>query len=73
MTSIYVALIDEGIDTWRPVKARHEGDDRYLIVGKNEDPEDEHWEFQTGDVVRCKEFVFSGGSSGLVAFEKVAR
>jgi hypothetical protein len=71
MTQIYVALLDEDVDTWRPVEARHEGDDHYRIISKNEDPEDERWEFQSGDLVRCKSRVFSGGSSGLVAFANV--
>jgi hypothetical protein len=66
-----VALLDEGTAVWRPVEASHEGGDRYRILGVNVDPENERWEFQPGDVVRCRETTFSGGSSGLVAFEKV--
>jgi hypothetical protein len=41
----------------------------YRIVSVNHDPEDEEWQFQTGDIVRCRTRVFSGGETGLVAVE----
>lgn len=69
-TKIFVALLDEGVDVWRPVEATHEGDDRYRIVSKNQDPEDERWAFKSGDIVRCRRQAFGDGHVGLVAFEK---
>ena len=69
---IYVALLDEGTDVWRPVRAISAGYDVYTIISENQHPEDEHWQFQTGDVVRCKLKTFSGGCKGLVAVEKVS-
>jgi hypothetical protein len=54
METIYVSLLDEGTDVWRPVEAEHVSDNRYRIVSTNSDPDDEHWEFQTGEVVRCE-------------------
>jgi hypothetical protein len=67
---IYVALLDEAVEVWRPVEAANEGEDRYRILSANADPEDERWEFQQGDLVRCRRKTFSDGGSGWVAFEK---
>ena len=52
--TIYVALLDEGIDVWRPVEAQKLSHDRYLIVDQAYDPGIERWEFQPGSVVRCR-------------------
>ena len=35
--TIYVALLDEGIDVWRPVAARKLAPDTYLILDQNYD------------------------------------
>jgi hypothetical protein len=52
--TIYVALLDEGIDVWRPVEAERPSPDRYLIVDQDYDPGIERWEFEPGTVVRCR-------------------
>jgi hypothetical protein len=52
--TIYVYLLDEGLDVWRPVKAIHIRDKIYKIVSENPDPEDEKWQFSAGDFVRCE-------------------
>jgi len=52
--TIYVYLLDEGVDVWRPVKAIHVRDKIYKIVSENQDQEDEKWQFSTGDFVRCE-------------------
>ncbi|HKY01010.1 MAG TPA: hypothetical protein VJM53_00495 [Burkholderiales bacterium] len=67
-TTIYVAVLNEGTDVWRPVSAIREGTDRYRIVTVNTTPEDEAWEFPCGAIVRCKEHIVSGGQIGLVAY-----
>ena len=69
VATIYVALLDEAVEVWRPVEAAHEGEDRYRILSTNADPE-EQWEFQQGELVRCRVKTFSGGGSGWVAFER---
>jgi hypothetical protein len=69
---IYVALLDEGTDVWRPVRATSAGHDAYVIISENDNPQLEHWQFRTGDVVRCELKTFSGGPTGLVAVEKVS-
>lgn len=70
-SKIYVSLLDEGVDVWRPVEASFKEADIYTIVGKNPDPEDEHWQFTTGQSVRCRWETFADGKTGLVAYEKI--
>ena len=67
---IYVALLDEGTPCWRPVEAIHKHDDIYTIIGKNPDPEDEHWEFSCGEDVRCQPYPSAQGSTRLTAYAK---
>jgi hypothetical protein len=45
--AIYVALLDEGMEVWRPVEAFHERDSIYRISDA-ESPDDEIWEFPPG-------------------------
>jgi hypothetical protein len=59
------------VEVWRPVEARHLGDDQYVISGAT--PPHETWEFQPGEVVRCRVRTFSDGSIGLVAFARIER
>ena len=71
--TIYVFLLDEGTDVWRPIEAIPVGDGVYRIVSENPDPEAEHWQFSTGDLVRCELKSLSEGSdyqNRLVAVEK---
>jgi len=68
---IYVRLLGEGTEVWRPVDARQQSSGVYRIVGTNPDPSDESWEFTTGDVVKCEDRLFSGGTRGLAAILKV--
>jgi hypothetical protein len=70
MKRIYVALLDEGTECWRPVQAEHLGDDLYRIIG--EKPSDEVWRFGADDIVKCKVHVFQNGSSDLVAYESAS-
>ena len=52
--TIYVYLLDEGTDVWRPVKAIQVRQNLYKIVSENRASEDENWQFSTGDLVRCE-------------------
>jgi len=67
--TILVALLDEGVECWRPVSAEHLSDDTYRILDTV--PEGETWLFQPGEAVRCKEREFSDGT-GLTAYESVS-
>jgi hypothetical protein len=53
--TFYVRLLDEGTRTSRPAQASRVGTDSFkLLATPNYDPEDEHWEFPPGSVVRCE-------------------
>jgi hypothetical protein len=70
--TVYVALLDEGVDVWRPVEAEHVEADLYRLTGAR--PDDEAWPFAVGDVVRCEVRTLSEDGGGrepvLVAYEK---
>ena len=72
---IHVALLDEGTLVWRPVDAIALGNSLYQIVSENPNPDGEHWEFTTGDKVRCEERMLSRFADDrnleLVAVEKI--
>jgi hypothetical protein len=71
-TTVYVALLDENVQAWRPVQAEHVGGDLYRLTGER--PDDEVWSFTPGDVVRCQIRTLAGDSARLepvlVAYEK---
>jgi hypothetical protein len=52
--TIYVALLDEGLDVWRPVAARRLAPDRYLSLDQDYDPTTRTWQFEPGTVVTCR-------------------
>jgi len=51
---IYVALLDEGVDVWRPIKAELVQGDTYRIVSQPYDRTLEAWQFEPGERVICK-------------------
>jgi len=67
-SQIYVSLLNEGTDVWRPVTAEQLRDDVYRIIGEAPDSDDEEWEFAPGDIVRCRKQKLSGNDC-LVAYE----
>lgn len=69
VSQIYVELLYEGTNCWRPVDAEQVGKDVWRIKG--EVPEDEIWAFQPGDVVRVETRRFGDSSDLLVAIEAV--
>ena len=70
---IFIALIGEGVEAWRPVEAERIDNECFRISGVGRDHTSEVWEFTEGELVRCEGRTFSGGSSGLVATRKVER
>ena len=70
---IYVYLLDEGTDVWRPVQAEKLSENTFRIVSQNNDPENEKWQFSTGDIVKCEEKILSNSKPNkcLVAIEKI--
>jgi len=67
---IYVNLIGEGLNVMRSVMAEHLGRDYYKIIDTM--PAGENWQFQPGQVVRCKKQTLSTGKA-LVAIEEAPR
>ena len=53
--TIYVPLLEEGIDVWRPVLARRISGDTYRILDQDYDRDVETWEFEPGSVVTCRQ------------------
>ena len=48
--TVYVRLLNEGVDVWRPVKAVRLSETTYQL-SEEPTPEEEAWSFQPGDVV----------------------
>lgn len=69
-TEIFVNLMGEGLNVMRRVRAEHLGRDFYRII--DEMPEGENWQFQPGQIVRCKKTKLSSGKA-LLAFEEAPR
>ena len=63
-TKIYIRLLDEAVDCWRPVEAEPRGA-AYLVIGPT--PSDEQWEFPAGSLVICQQTQFSEGETVLAA------
>ena len=71
--TIYVFLLNEGTDTWRPTTARRVDDVTFnLLPTPNYDPGDEEWEFVPGTTVQCELRTLSCGPV-LVAVARAAR
>jgi hypothetical protein len=69
--TIFVPLLNEGVDVWRPVQARPLRRDVFRIVGVDGDVRDEVWQFPAGAVVKCARRRFENGTIGLTAIERV--
>ena len=65
LKTIFVRLLDEGTDVWRPVEGKQIHTDTFEIVSDNPDPEDEIWEFVAGQLVNCKEHVTPEGEAAI--------
>jgi len=58
---IFVGLLDEAVNVWRPVQAEHLHDSAYRIVEQPYDHETEKWQFEPGDEVVCEMIALSDG------------
>jgi hypothetical protein len=54
VSEIFVALLDEGVDVWRPVEAQHLHDNIYRIEDQPYDRDVETWQFEPGTEVVCE-------------------
>ncbi|HEV2059338.1 MAG TPA: hypothetical protein VGR11_08265 [Solirubrobacteraceae bacterium] len=69
MQTIYVELLDEGVDAWRPVEAVAESEEIFRLPAER--PEGENWRFAPGSRVRCEWRELDDGAA-LVAVEVAA-
>jgi hypothetical protein len=69
VTQIYIALLDEGVDVWRPVQAERLTGNTYRILRQPYDRSVESWQFEPGDEVLC-EMVESSEGRILAATRK---
>lgn len=51
--TIYVQLLGEDVDVWRPVEAEEQADGAFRLSAAA--PEGETWEFPPESLVRCEE------------------
>lgn len=65
MATIYMPLLNEGTDVWRPVEVTPLEGALYRVEG--EMPSDEEWEFVPGTLVQCEWKRFSDGAHRLIA------
>lgn len=68
---IYVALLNENVDVWRPVSAVHLDGNTYRIENQPYDRKDEQWQFEPGDTVLCKTVDLEEGPA-LVAIKRIS-
>lgn len=66
LMTVFVRLIDEGTDVWRPVRATRLGETTYRIAD-DPVPEDEAWSFQPGDIVVVERRHGDGRDEPLIA------
>ncbi len=71
IAEIYVALLDEGVDVWKPIQAERLSDNMYRIVGQPYDRTIEKWQFEPGDMVVC-EMIESSDGRILAATKKAS-
>lgn len=68
---IYIQLLDEGTDVWRPTQALDVGNGSFRVLPTPDyDPEDEIWEFLPGSLVRLGKKRISVGEV-LIAIEQI--
>jgi hypothetical protein len=68
---IYIKLLDEVIDVWRPTMGIQIDDFIFLVLPTEKyESLDEEWEFPPGTRVRCRKKMINGHPS-FVAFEEV--
>ena len=53
--TIYIPLLDEGTDVFRPAKGRKIEDMVYEVIEPDDyDSDDEKWKFPPGSIVKCQ-------------------
>lgn len=61
MITVYVKLLDEATDVWRPTQAEPLGEmTAKLLPPPDYDPHDEHWEFPPENIVKYESRMLDG-------------
>lgn len=69
---LYIPLLNEGVDVWRPTRGVVLGPDTIQVLATDDyDPTTEEWAFPPGSTVRCVKEMKSGGEV-LVAQQRIA-
>ena len=69
-TNIYIQLLNEGTEVYRPVPAIEIKNNIYKLEGSEiYDPKDEEWEFEPGTLVKTERKCFEG-EMVLIAVEE---
>jgi len=58
--TIYVALVGEDVEAWRPVLAKPLGDNTFEILDQPYDRDVEQWSFEPGERVICSDAKLEG-------------
>ena len=61
VVQIYIALLHEGVDVWRPVQAERLSGNVHRILSQSHDRTIESWPFEPGDLVVCETVESSDG------------
>jgi HEPN domain-containing protein len=59
--TIYVYLLDEDVDVWRPIQAKRVGESVFQIAEQEYDKSVDKWEFGPGEIVFCEPAQLSEG------------
>lgn len=70
IVEIFMPLLDEGVDVWRPVQAEHLRDNVYRILPRPHGLNDETWKFEPGEEIVCEVIEVSDGQI-LAATQRV--
>lgn len=73
MDLIYVNVVNYPGGYLCPVAAKHVHGQCFEIAGENSDPEHFPWEFDTGQIVTCKQVNFAENECGWLAAELCQR
>lgn len=71
LETVYVKLLNEGTDVWRPVACVVLESLTFLIPEQTEVPTDEIWQFLPGSKVRCEYRTLSDNQEVLVAYSLI--
>ena len=55
VVTVMMPLLEEGVEVYRPVQAEALPSGWYRVLSQNDQPDDETWAFEVGDVVACEQ------------------